>query len=102
VMPATNDYGNPMKVYEYMAIGKAVIAPNQPTITEIATHGEDSFLFEPENIASLSAALHTLVCDAALREKLGRSGSRRAMENSWIKRATILQDAMYRLLPERN
>ncbi len=100
VMPATNDYGNPMKIYEYMAIGKAVIAPSQPTITEIATHGEDSFLFEPENITSLSAALHTLVCDTALREKLGRSGSRRAMENSWIKRATVFQDAMYRLLPE--
>ncbi len=99
VMPATNEYGNPMKIYEYMAIGKAVVAPNQPTITEIATHGVDSYLFEPENVMSLSSALETLVCDVTLRQKLGQRGSNRAMENSWLKRATVLQAAMVRVIP---
>ncbi len=99
VMPAANDYSNPMKIYEYMAIGKAVVAPNQPTITEIATHGEDLFLFESENVMSLSAALDALVCDTTLRKNLGKSGSKRAMENSWIKRAVVLQDAMHHILP---
>lgn len=98
VMPATNDYGNPMKIYEYMAVGRAVVAPNQPTITEIATHGEDSFLFEPGNVMSLSTALDTLICDVTLRERLGKRGSKHAMENSWIKRAMVLQNAMYRVL----
>ena len=98
VMPATNDYGNPMKIYEYMALGKAVVAPNQPTITEIATHGHDSLLFDAENVASLAAALNDLVCDEQLRGNLGLNGSQRAKDNSWIKRATVLQNSMRQVL----
>lgn len=98
VMPATNDYGNPMKIYEYMAMGKAVVAPNQPTITEVASHGKDSFLFDAENVLSLSVALDLLVRDKALRENLGKNGNKRAIENSWKKRAIALQDALYNIL----
>ena len=98
VMPATNSYGNPMKIYEYMAMGKAVVAPFQPTIEEIATHGKDSFLFEPENIGSLAQALDALVVDQELRRRLGEQGRRLASEHTWNKRAVLLQSAFERAL----
>ena len=98
VMPATNAYGNPMKIYEYMALGKAIIAPLQPTITEIATHGEDAYLFKAEDISSLASAINTLVSDPDLVLRLGRCGAKRASEHSWDKRAQVLQDAMQSVL----
>jgi glycosyltransferase involved in cell wall biosynthesis len=98
VMPATNDYGNPMKIYEYMALGKAVVAPNQPTITEIATHEQDAFLFDTEKVSSLAWALNTLVGDGELRGTLSQNGAKRAAGHSWNKRALVLQDAMMRVL----
>lgn len=94
IMPATNDYGNPMKVYEYMAMGKAVAAPNQPTITEIATHGKDAYLFERDNIDAMALALKTLIEDTALRKQLGAQASTLAAEHTWEKRATVLSGAM--------
>jgi glycosyltransferase involved in cell wall biosynthesis len=97
-MPATNAYGNPMKIYEYMALGKAIIAPLQPTITEIATHGEDAYLFKAEDISSLASAINTLVSDPDLVLRLGRCGAKRASEHSWNKRAQVLQDAMQGVL----
>ncbi len=98
IMPATNEYGNPMKLYEYMALGKVVTAPNQPTITEIATHGVDSYLFERENIQSMAEALKKLARDHDLRTKLGAKGAQRAFEHTWMRRGQVLAAAMQTLL----
>lgn len=94
IMPATNDYGNPMKVYEYMAMGKVVVAPDQPTITEIATHGENAYLFPREDVSAMAAALRTLIADPALRSRLGANGQALAAQHTWRKRAEYLQQAL--------
>jgi glycosyltransferase involved in cell wall biosynthesis len=97
IMPATNDYGNPMKVYEYMAMGKVVVAPEQPTITEIAMHGENAYLFAREDVTAMAAALNALIADSALRERLGAQGRRHAAEQTWQKRAEQLIEAFRKL-----
>jgi glycosyltransferase involved in cell wall biosynthesis len=95
IMPATNTYGNPMKVYEYMALGKAVLAPNQETITEIATHERDIYTFEPENIESIAGALTAVIEDGALRGQLGAQAVRTiANEHTWSERGKTLLGAM--------
>lgn len=94
IMPAANDYANPMKIYEYMALGKPVVAPRQPTITEIVTDGEDALLFEPENIAAMADALSTLVHDPERRGRLGAAARLRASGQTWESRAVQLQDAL--------
>ncbi|PJF31387.1 MAG: hypothetical protein CUN51_03390 [Candidatus Thermofonsia Clade 1 bacterium] len=94
IMPATNDYGNPMKVYEYMAMGKVVVAPDQPTITEIAAHGENAYLFPREDVVAMAAALRTLIADPALRSRLGANGQALAAQHTWRKRAESLQQAL--------
>lgn len=98
IMPATNDYGNPMKIYEYMALGKAVVAPDQPTITEIATHEENAYLFESENVFSMASAMQILVENRTLREELGNQGSRMALEHTWEKRALVLQNVLNNII----
>jgi glycosyltransferase involved in cell wall biosynthesis len=91
VMPATNTYGNPMKIYEYMALGKAVVAPDQPTITEIATQGENAILFEPENVTALSRALELLIVGDSLRKRIGNQGAKYAANQTWQNRARLLE-----------
>jgi len=94
VMPATNDYGNPMKIYEYMALGKPIVAPDQPTITEIVRHGHDGYLFERENIDALATALLKLVNDPDLCQRLGKEAARSAENHTWLKRAEKLTGAL--------
>lgn len=95
IMPATNSYGNPMKVYEYMAMGKAVLAPNQETIIEIGTHGKDLFTFEPENIDSMAAALMKVIDNELFRNQLAsEAGKTVAHDHTWGKRAEALLTAV--------
>lgn len=68
LQPAVVDYASPLKLFEYMAQAKAVIAPAAPNIREVLTHGEDGFLFEA---GGFEAALATLAAEPALRDRLG-------------------------------
>jgi glycosyltransferase involved in cell wall biosynthesis len=49
-------YASPMKLFEYMGMGKPVVAPNLPNIRDVITHGVQGMLFEPGDAASLTAA----------------------------------------------
>lgn len=97
VMPAANQYSNPMKIYEYMAVGKVMLAPNQETITEIVTHDKDAYLFEPENVTAMTAAIKKLIEDKSLRERLSQQASESASQTTWLKRAEKLQTALHRV-----
>jgi glycosyltransferase involved in cell wall biosynthesis len=94
VIPATNDYGNPMKLYDYIALGKAVVAPNQSTVTDIVSHGEGALLFEKGNVGEMSAALTKLVEDSGLRERLGTQARELAKGHTWQRRGQILSRAL--------
>lgn len=99
IMPATNTYGNPMKVYEYMAMGKAVLAPNQDTITEIGTHTHDLYTFEPEDIESMAGALKVVIEADGLRGRLGEQAAKTiASEHTWTKRGQTLLAAIERVV----
>jgi glycosyltransferase involved in cell wall biosynthesis len=98
IMPATNDYGNPMKLYEYMALGMATVAPRQPTITEIVTDGLDALLFEPGSEAAMAEGMMRLMMDPALREKLGTAAKKLASSQTWESRAATLEAALLRVI----
>jgi glycosyltransferase involved in cell wall biosynthesis len=90
-----------MKIYEYMALGKAAIAPNQETIREIASHGQGIYLFEAENVQSMAAALQTMIEDTALRQQLGQQALQIAATHTWTKRAQTLEEALTKILAQR-
>jgi len=66
IMPDSNDYGSPMKIFEYMAMGKPVIAPRLGPIEEVLTDGETGVLFEPKDTGSMSAAIVRLLENPSL------------------------------------
>ena len=71
VQPAANEYCCPMKILEYMALGKPVVAPRQENIVELLKEGEEAVFFTPGNAASLAGALRDLAGD---RERAARMG----------------------------
>ncbi len=69
--PAANEYCCPMKVIEYMGMGKPIVAPDQPNLSELITDGYEGKLFEPGNVHAMTQALDVLVKDANMRAHLG-------------------------------
>ena len=65
-------YASPLKIFDYMTLGRAIVAPDQPTIREILTDGTDAVLFEAGNAESFKTALLRLCRDDALRARLGQ------------------------------
>lgn len=71
LQPAVTEYASPMKLFEYMAMAKCVIAPDQPNIREIVEDGVTARLFRPNNPKSLADALIALIEAPDERKRLG-------------------------------
>ena len=75
LQPAVTPYASPLKLIEYLALGKAVVAPATPNLMELLTHEVNALLFDEHQPGGLEAALTRLCGDAALRERLGRGSA---------------------------
>jgi len=71
VLPDVTPYSSPLKLFEYMQLGSAIVGPDMENIREILTDGHDALLFAPDAAQSLEAALLKLCADGALRARLG-------------------------------
>jgi len=98
LQPEVTDYASPLKLFEYMAQGCAVVAPDAANIREILEGEKDSLLFEPGNPKALAAAVRRLVEDEALRRRLGAAAAAKIVDNNitWNRNAeraaTIIRD----------
>jgi len=52
---------SPMKMFEYMAAQRLIVGPAFPSIQEVLESGEDSILFEPDNLTAMVSALNEAV-----------------------------------------
>ncbi len=71
VIPGLTPYSSPLKLFEYMALGRAIVAPDTANIREILTDGVNALLFDPEAAGAMEQALLRLCEDRNLREALG-------------------------------
>jgi glycosyltransferase involved in cell wall biosynthesis len=71
LQPSATPYASPLKIFDYMAAGCAIVAPDQPNICEILTHEQTALLFDPEIPGAMWQAVERLINDAALRGRLG-------------------------------
>jgi glycosyltransferase involved in cell wall biosynthesis len=71
LQPAAVPYASPLKVFEYMAAGRAIVAPDQPNIREVLEHDRTALLFDPADPGAMSEAVLRLAADPALRARLG-------------------------------
>lgn len=75
---------SPLKLYEYMAAGKAIVASRAGQIAEVIQPGHNGLLVESGDIAGFSQAVLRLLKDPAERHRLGQNARRQAVErHSW-------------------
>ena len=89
LQPEVTPYASPLKLFEYMALGRAIVAPNAANIREILTDGADGLLFKPNDPASLARAIRELAASSELRAKLGAAAARKIIEDdiTWERNA---------------
>jgi glycosyltransferase involved in cell wall biosynthesis len=81
-------FGSPTKLFEYMAMGKAIAASALDQIAEVLEHGRTALLVKPGNPDDLARAIQQLAGDAKLRSELGRNAMEAALErHTWQQNA---------------
>lgn len=74
LQPAAVPYACPLKVVEYMAAGRAIVAPDQPNLRELVEDGRTALLFDPTSEGrgqAMWSAIVRLAQDPGLRRRLG-------------------------------
>lgn len=75
LQPEVVAYASPLKLFEYLALGRAIVAPARPNIREILVDDENALLFEPERPGSFAGCVERLCRDSQLRQRLGRGAA---------------------------
>lgn len=70
LQPAVTSYASPLKLMEYLILGKAIIAPATANLQEILVDGKNAVMFDENQPCSLEATLTRLCHDSALRDQL--------------------------------
>jgi len=84
-------YFSPLKVYEYLASGRAVVASRVGQVAAIIEHEVNGLLCPPGDAGALADALQRLHDDPALVPRLGQAARTRVLEHqSWEARAATI------------
>lgn len=103
VQPESAFYQSPLKVIEWMAAGRAIVAPDYGPLREVIESGREGLLFNPGNAEDLVAAVVKLIDDPGLRQRLGQSAHRRATDSlSWSHNAARVMEACQRAIESRS
>jgi glycosyltransferase involved in cell wall biosynthesis len=85
----TSAWCSPMKLFEYMAQGKAIVCADLPVFHEVLAHDGNCVLVEPENVHSWQKALRELEEDRVRAARLGIAARRQFLAaHTWSGRAT--------------
>ncbi|NDY92350.1 glycosyltransferase [Ideonella livida] len=83
---STHYEGMPLTLLEAMAAGMAVVGSAVPGVQELLRDGVDGLLVPPRDPAALAAALHRLLTEEALAQRLATAARQRACaEFSWTR-----------------
>ncbi|HKW36435.1 MAG TPA: glycosyltransferase family 4 protein [Burkholderiales bacterium] len=100
LQPAVVPYASPLKLFEYLAMGRAIVAPATPNIEEILTDGENAVLFDPEEPDAMLRAIERICADGGLRRRVAE-GARNTIalkKLTWDNNARRVAELFERLL----
>lgn len=66
-------FGSPTKLFEYMAMGRAIVASNIDQMTEVLRNEKTALLVEPNSVSAVREAVVRLITDKELRLSLGKN-----------------------------
>ncbi len=83
-------YTSPLKLFEYMAAGRPIVASDLPSIRELLRHGENAYLVPADDPQALAGGLEAVLSDPQLGERLAAAARRAVEGHTWDARAAAI------------
>ena len=101
VMPYTSQtptvrYMSPLKMFEYMAAGRPIVATDFSVVREVLRDGETALLVKPDSAEALREGILELLRDSARSKSLASRCLEQVKEYSWTRRAQRILSALLR------
>jgi len=87
----SSEFTSPLKLFEYMASGRPIVASNLPSLREVLRHEGNALLVEPGNPQALTAGVLRIKEDPALGRRLAAQATEDVQAFTWARRAERLE-----------
>ncbi|HFD11498.1 MAG TPA: glycosyltransferase family 1 protein [Crenotrichaceae bacterium] len=85
LQPDVVAYASPLKLFEYMALGRAIVAPDTANIREVLNHDSNALLFNTKDMnTTFPNAVEVLCENPVLREQLGEKAQSTLSDRGFI------------------
>lgn len=97
----SSHYTSPLKLFEYMAAARPIVASNLPSLREVLRDGDNALLVPAGDAPALANAVRRLLDDGALAARLADAAYRDVAAYSWAERASALERVIDAAVAER-
>ena len=88
LIPAHESFTSPIKLFEYMAAGCAVVAPDSANLREIVRDGQTALLFPPGDVRAMAERIGRLMDNREELRHLGGAARREVLaKHTWRRNA---------------
>lgn len=95
-------FGSPTKLFEYMGMGKGIVASDLGQLGQVLSHEKTAYLVRPGDPESLRSGIEALIRDTDLRTKIGKEVRKEALKKySWTRNAERVVNLAEKLLEKR-
>jgi len=83
---------SPLKLFEYMASRRPIVATDIPVVAKVITHEKDGLLVQPNDTRQYANCIRELLADSETTQQLADNAFQKVGQYSWKKRcSTILE-----------
>ncbi len=83
----TRLHASPLKLFEYMASGLAIVASDLPSVREVVKHGVTAHLVAPDDAQALADGIKHVLGDEEYAQRLGDAARKEVQQYTWENRA---------------
>jgi glycosyltransferase involved in cell wall biosynthesis len=89
----STEFTSPLKLFEYMATDRPIVASSLGSIREILTHERTAILVKPGSASALASGISRVLNEPVLAKSISSNALEKVSSNTWHNRATnILEE----------
>ncbi len=103
VMPDSNEYGSPMKIFEYMAMEKPVVAADYGPLRDGIDPDVHGKLFKPQSVSEFARCLVEMANEPEKRKQMGKNGRERIVKDrNWLNQSKKIIEIYENIMQNSN